>query len=92
MKPTIMTAALAIATVTMMPHAADAAPYWPWCSQSFGLHGGGLTVCAYATREQCIATQFGVGGICRANPFPPPPPHDATRVRSAKPHRHAGLL
>jgi Protein of unknown function (DUF3551) len=88
MNPRLMTAALALTTMMMMtPLAADAAPYWPWCSRYYGTHGGGLVVCTYATWEQCMDTQRGIGGICYRNPNPNP--QTPVPGRPAKSHRHA---
>jgi len=76
-------AVLAFTTVMMIhSHAANAAPYWPWCSQYFSL--GTAHACAFSSWEQCMATVRGIGGYCYTNPYGPPPP-----VRSAKPSRHA---
>ena len=74
-------AVLALTTVPMIqPHAANAAPYWPWCSQYFSR--GTPHACAFVSWEQCMDTVRGIGGYCYANPYPPP-------ARSAKPGRHA---
>jgi hypothetical protein len=50
MSPKVTTAALALAAVTTMtPLAADAAPYWPWCSRYYNRDAGGLYQCAFAS-------------------------------------------
>ncbi len=78
-------AIVALATVMMIePRSADAAPYWPWCSQ-YGRPSLAHS-CAFSSWEQCMETVRGIGGYCYANPYPPPP---APSARSAKPHRHA---
>jgi len=76
-------AVLAFTTVIMIqPHTANAAPYWPWCSQYFSR--GAPHACAFVSWEQCMDTVRGIGGYCYTNPYPPPAP-----ARSAKPGRHA---
>ena len=73
MYPRIMTAALALASViTMAPGAADAAPYWPWCSRYDHPRGGSIS-CAFASFEQCMDTVRGIGGYCYKNPYVSPP-------------------
>jgi len=77
-------AMLALATVmTIQPHAGNAAPYWPWCSQYFSR--GAAHACAFSSWDQCMETVRGIGGYCYVNPYGPPPP--STRI--AKPSRHA---
>lgn len=41
-------------------------PY-PWCAQ-FGGNRGNSTSCGFYTRQQCLATVSGIGGICYENP------------------------
>src|SRR6266436_8179740 len=51
-------AVLALTTVPMIqPHAANAAPYWPWCSQYFSR--GTPHACAFVSWEQCMDTVRG---------------------------------
>jgi Protein of unknown function (DUF3551) len=77
-------ATLVLATVMMIePHAANAAPYWPWCSQYFSR--GAAHACAFTSWAQCMDTVRGIGGYCYANPYGPPP----ALGRSSKPSRHA---
>jgi hypothetical protein len=75
-------ATLALTAMMMIePHAANAAPYWPWCS----VYNSRTTTyaCAFSSWEQCMATVGGgAGGFCYTNPYPPPP-----SARSS--HRHA---
>jgi len=75
---------LALTTVMMMqPHASNAAPYWPWCSDNYSRTT--TRACAFASWEQCMETvRGGAGGHCYANPYAPPPP-----AISPKPRRHA---
>jgi hypothetical protein len=75
-------AMLAFTTVlTIQPHAANAAPYWPWCSQYFSRDTS--HACAFSSWEQCMETVRGIGGYCYNNPHPPPP-----AARSAKSSHH----
>lgn len=61
-------AVLALTTVVMIqPHAANAARYWPWCSQYFDRSVA--RQCAYSSWEQCMETVRGIGGYCYANPY-----------------------
>ena len=79
-------AVLAFTTVMMIqPHTANAAPYWPWCSQYFSR--GTPHACAFSSWEQCMDTVRGIGGYCYTNPYPAPAP-----ARSAKPGRHAAKV
>ena len=74
-------AVLAFAAVILIqPHSANAAPYWPWCSQ-YGRPSLAHS-CAFSGWEQCMETVRGIGGYCYANPYSPPP------GRSAKSSRH----
>ena len=80
---TILTS-LALATVMLIqPHAANAAPYWPWCSQYF--NRAASHSCAFISWEQCMDTVRGIGGYCYTNPYPPPP----VPAGAAKRSRHA---
>jgi hypothetical protein len=78
-------AMLALATVMLIePHSANAAPYWPWCSQSD--QSPFAHACAFSSWEQCMQTVRGIGGYCYVNPYGPAP---AVIERPAKRHRHA---
>jgi hypothetical protein len=72
-------ATLAAATLTA-PLPAQAASYWPWCSQYS--QPSYAHACAFSSWAQCMETISGIGGYCYANPYPPPP-------RSVAPRRHA---
>jgi hypothetical protein len=77
-------ATLALTTVMLIePHAANAAPYWPWCSY-YGRDSFAHS-CAFSSWEQCMETVRGIGGYCYTNPYPPP----AAPARPAKRSRHA---
>jgi hypothetical protein len=78
-------AALSLTAVMIQPHAANAAPYWPWCSETYSRTT--TRACAFSSWEQCMDTvRGGAGGHCYTNPYPPPP---APAERSAKLRRHA---
>jgi hypothetical protein len=64
-------AMLAFTTVMTIQPAANAAPYWPWCSQYFSR--GTSHACAFSSWEQCMDTVRGIGGYCYANPYLAPP-------------------
>jgi hypothetical protein len=38
----------------------------PWCAH-FARGAGGPTNCGFETREQCMATVSGIGGLCARN-------------------------
>ena len=59
----LITAALSFGTGD-----AKAERYWPWCAY----YNAYTYNCGFATFQQCLATISGVGGFCRANPYPPP--------------------
>ena len=80
MSARLIFAIVALAAVMMIgPRSAQAAPYWPWCSQYPGDMGAAHS-CAFSSWEQCMDTVRGIGGYCYSNPYPPP------SVRYAKPH------
>ena len=81
MARSICAALMLAAAMMIQPHAAHAAPYWPWCSQ-YG-RPSFAHACAFSSREQCMETVRGIGGYCYTNPYPPPAPPPA---RSAKHH------
>jgi hypothetical protein len=93
MRLKLATAVLALATVvtaamtTMTPRAANAAPYWPWCSRYFVDRGGPPLSCAFASWEQCMDTVRGIGGLCYMNPYPRP--YVPAAGRPVKSRRHA---
>lgn len=78
-------AMLTLAGVTLVkPDSASAAPYWPWCLQSFNQDA--THSCAFSSWEQCMATLSGIGGYCHVNPYGPPP----QPAGAAKSSRHVG--
>ena len=75
-------AMLAFTTVMTIQPAANAVPYWQWCSQYFSR--GTSHACAFSSWEQCMDTVRGIGGYCYTNPYSSPLPAWLT-----KPSRHA---
>lgn len=70
MKSRLTAAVLALETAMMMTAgAADATPYWRWCSRYDWPRD--IYSCAFATRERCMDTVRGIG-VCCMNPYPPP--------------------
>jgi hypothetical protein len=57
---------------------AQSAYSYPWCASRYTMDGSSES-CYYASREQCIATMSGVGGICFESPY--------YRARAAEPVR-----
>ena len=79
--------ALSLAAIGFAPRDAQAqGKYWPWCAY----YNAYTYNCGFATFQQCLATISGVGGFCRANPYPPPvierPPR-GKRAHRARRHR-----
>ena len=65
MKNLVLTVAvLAPFLVAAVPPAA--AQTYPWCAEYNGRGGGGRN-CGFVTREQCMATISGIGGMCVRN-------------------------
>ena len=44
---------------------------YPWCART---RDKGSFSCYFTTREQCLATISGIGGLCVTNPYRPPAP------------------
>jgi hypothetical protein len=61
----VMTATLAVGTAA---HAQSAYDY-PWCAVYGASDGSGATSCYFATREQCLQTLSGIGGVASAAPI-----------------------
>lgn len=77
---------LLAASILALPAAVSSpahADNYPWCAYYSGFDGGNGTNCGFTTREQCMATISGVGGICRENTMYQPYRH-APRHRKAK--------
>lgn len=49
---------------------AQPAGSYPWCFRDN--RSGASLSCYFTTREQCMATLLGLGGICVQNPYRPP--------------------
>jgi hypothetical protein len=73
-----------------LPRPAAAAYNLPWCAQYFDRSA--IRSCAFATREQCMATVSGIGGYCIQNiaTLPPYAPYEAYyEPRRTKRRHHA---
>ena len=66
-KSAIFTIVVATA-VNAMPGSAHAERYYPWCAW----YDEWSYSCGFVSREQCLATISGVGGICKPNSYGPP--------------------
>jgi hypothetical protein len=66
------------------PAPANAAIYYPWCALYSGSETGGGSNCYFSTREQCMDTVRGNGGICEPNAF-----YDAARPEERAPLKQA---
>jgi hypothetical protein len=80
---TIATAAGLLLATAMLTTAvpANAAIYYPWCARYSGGDGsGGGDNCYFSTREQCMDTVRGIGGVCEPNGF-----YDAARADERAP-------
>lgn len=71
MRKTMMLALAVMALNLSAGGSAQAERYWPWCAYYDALTYN----CGFATLQQCIATVSGVGGECRQNVYPAPPPY-----------------
>ena len=65
---TVAALALTLAALTISSATHAQGRYYPWCAR----HDPWVIVCAYDTRQQCLATVLGEGGICQQNVAPPP--------------------
>ena len=59
---------------------ANAAIYYPWCARYSGSSSGGGDNCYFETRQQCMETVRGIGGVCEPNGF-----YDAARADERAP-------
>jgi hypothetical protein len=57
-----------IALAALLWAAPATARDYPWCYTEIGRDGVGPT-CAYVSRDQCLMTALGTGGICEPNPW-----------------------
>jgi hypothetical protein len=62
---TIVVAASLLAMVLLCSDGAQAAP---WCAR----YSTGLNACNFYSFQQCMASVFGVGGVCEPNQFESP--------------------
>ncbi len=60
-----------------------AAQYAPWCFYESGRNSSGAVTCTFYSFEQCMATAWGIGGSCSANPYPGQGPNSRKRPRRA---------
>jgi hypothetical protein len=77
--------ALMLMTAAALAPRPAAAFNYPWCATYYDVSLG-MKSCAFTSYEQCMATVSGVGGICAQNPFYPPQPPYAGRLRAKKSH------
>jgi hypothetical protein len=68
MRKLIIPVAMAILTVLASVEPGSAEITYPFCAQYGGGRGGGRN-CGFSTWEQCMATVWGNGGYCEANPM-----------------------
>lgn len=55
----------ALATLAVVPSAAQAANDGPWCYRDFG--GPKYTNCSFYSARQCLAVAGTMGGVCERN-------------------------
>ena len=60
----IVLGALALGTSVTLPTPAHAEIEYPWCVVYSGNEGDSGVNCGFVSREQCLATAHGAGGIC----------------------------
>jgi len=84
MRLPIITLFLIAASLVGRPQMTHAQPpeSYPWCGIRF-VENGSSRSCYYTSREQCMVTLSGAGGICVESPYyhPQPGSHE-TRKRS----------
>jgi hypothetical protein len=59
---------------------AQSAYSYPWCARGVKMDGGS-TSCYFASYQQCMTTQSGIGGYCFQSPYYHPPVAGAVRRR-----------
>ena len=77
--PALGVFALLAAFLSGTGHAAAEVEY-PWCAAYTG-KARGVVTCGFVTREQCLATVYGVGGFCQPNPRVAYAPYEPQRRR-----------
>jgi hypothetical protein len=82
---------LLIATTSLSETAfAQSARSYPWCAIYYRVDTGGTPSCTFDTRQQCMETISGIGGLCVENQYyhgaAVPTPR---RAHVARVHRHA---
>jgi hypothetical protein len=82
----LVTAALLGATKVAF---AQLAYSYPWCFYDVGRTDH--LSCAFTSREQCMATLWGIGGICTQSPYyhPQPAPRPVHAAKRSRIHRPA---
>jgi hypothetical protein len=65
---------VAASLLTMVLLCSDGAQAAPWCAR----YNTGLNACNFYSFQQCMASVFGVGGVCEPNQFENP--HSTGRV------------
>jgi len=69
---------------------AQSAGSYPWCAIYYRMDAGGTPSCYFDTRQQCMETISGLGGLCVENQYyrgaAVPAPR---RAHAAKAHKHA---
>jgi hypothetical protein len=81
----LMVVATAAGMLLAMAVPANAAIYYPWCARYSGGDGsGGGDNCYFETRQQCMETVRGIGGVCEPNGF-----YDAARADERAPLKTA---
>ncbi len=68
---------------------AQSAGSYPWCAIYYRMDAGGTPSCYFDTRQQCMETISGIGGLCVENQYY----HGAAalaprRAHVAKVHKH----
>jgi hypothetical protein len=67
---------------------AQSAGSYPWCAIYYRMDAGGTPSCTFDTRQQCMETISGIGGLCIENQYyhtaAVPAPHRAHLARVHK--------
>ena len=63
---------------------AQSARLYPWCAIYYGIDATGTPSCSFDTRQQCMETISGIGGLCVENSVTPPPRAQLTKTQKRK--------
>jgi hypothetical protein len=87
--PIVTTLFIAAMLLSEAAASAQSAGSYPWCAIYYRMDTGGTPSCYFDTRQQCMETISGIGGLCIENQYyhrvAVPAPH---RAHLARVHKH----